>query len=83
MHSKHYFNPFNAPLLHPLKISENRKVFRRFEGVEKKHIGKNGLITNHFKDFITTHSKFFSMSPKSHSQLQYTKNEDFHKKFSS
>ena len=31
------FNPFvpNAPFLYPLKASENRKVFRCFQGVEK------------------------------------------------
>ena len=39
-----YINPFvpNAPLLHPLKTSENRKVFWCFQGVEKGCI-ENGL----------------------------------------
>ena len=35
------FNPFstNVPLLYPLKTSENRKVFRCFQSVEKGCIG--------------------------------------------
>ena len=34
-------NPFvpNAPFLYPLKISENREVFRCFQGEEKGCIG--------------------------------------------
>ena len=40
-----WFNPFvpNAPFLYPLKISENRKVLRCFQGVEKRCIGKKWL----------------------------------------
>ena len=36
------------PFLYPLKISENRKVFWCFRGVEKGCIGENGLIL-HFE----------------------------------
>ena len=40
-----YINPFvpNAPLLHPLKTSENRKVFWCFQGVEKGCIGNEWI----------------------------------------
>ena len=38
-------NPFvpNAHFLYPMKTSENRKVFWRFQGVEKGALGMNGL----------------------------------------
>ena len=41
-------NPFvpNAPFLYPLKTSENSKVFRCFEGVEKRCIGNKWVKVN-------------------------------------
>ena len=40
-------NPFvpHAPFLYPLKISENRKVFWCFQGVEKGCIGNERVKT--------------------------------------
>ena len=40
-----WLNPFvpNAPFLYPLQTSENRKVFRCFQGVEKGALGTNGF----------------------------------------
>ena len=43
------FNPFvsNAPLLYPLKTSENLTVFRCFQGVEEKCIGNEWIKMRH------------------------------------
>ena len=41
IHNSVTINPFvpNAPFLYPLKKSENLKVFRCFQGVQKGYIG--------------------------------------------
>ena len=58
INSVHQIDPFflNAPFLHPLETSENRKVFCCFQGVEKWCIG-NGWVKIMKKIFSGTELK--------------------------
>ena len=50
-----FFNPFvpNAPILYPLKISENRKAFWCFQGVQKGCIGSKWILSYNFDILFT------------------------------
>ena len=64
-------DPFvpNTPFLYPLKTSENRKVFRCFQGAEKGCI-VNKWIQCQFSLLVTTHPFYFN----AHNELEFLRN---------
>ena len=77
-------NPFapNALFLFPLKTSENRKVFRCFQGVEKGCIGNEWVNDVIFLKIIFHFYNLFAVVDKVigallHSQYDYTNSNKF------